>query len=127
MDGRNNVFVHKMGSGSKSGLYQQVWRDEQSYSDAHLETANLLAQLPNYQALCRVLSNKPNPRRLHQFRIELADKISVPMEVAQQRIDYVRSKSRAMCKYSRQGIEDYIARYTSSDNDESSYPIYDTQ
>lgn len=55
----DNLFVQVQSSGSQTNLYHEIPGMRESYSDAHLETANLLTLLPQYEAIVRVLdSNK---------------------------------------------------------------------
>ena len=106
-----NVFVNISSPGTGTGLYRMVARDSQAYSDVHLETANLLAQLKNHTAICRVLTAKERPRTLHQFRIILDDK---PL-VGESHADYIRDRSRQLCTYTREQVIKLISEYTSFD------------
>lgn len=113
------VFAQYISQGSGTGLYRMVARDSQAYSDVHLETANLLAQLKNYQAICRVLTAKERPKTLHQFRIHLHDKPAIETDYT----DQIRERSRKMCRYTREGVEQLINEYTQSDSGAGRIPI----
>ena len=124
VDESGEVFYQIQTPGTGTGLYRMVERETQTYSDAHLETANLLAQLKNYQAICRVLTAKQSPRTLHQFRVNLDPKPPAPNS---QRA-YIRERSRKLCTFTRKEITDFIAQYTHADDSaDGSIPIYDTQ
>lgn len=102
-------------------MYAPVEGFQRTYSDVQLETANLLAQLPNYQAICRVLD--PNGgQELRQYRIELEHK---PPRSAGDGVRYIRERSRALA-WNRAAVEQYIKEHTvspSSEDDSGSYTI----
>lgn len=83
-------------------LYDKVDPQTQAYSDAHLEIANLMAQLPNYQAFCRVLDDSPTPRHFRQFRIDLYGKgeEKIDPEEAYEKVLHVRRQSRELVENS---------------------------
>lgn len=119
MEGR--ITTRAMLPGSQTPLYYAADGKSQLYSDVHLETANLLSQLSNYHAICRVLGMGKNPKRLDQFFIELADR---PAEERQDPTLYIRQRSRKLAQFTREEIERYIAEHTQSQNDEGgSFPI----
>lgn len=109
------------------GLHRQVARDKQTFSDVRLETANLLAQLPNHQSICRLLSANNHPRRLHQFRIDLADKPAVLSTTGEQAVAYIRQRSREKHSVTRKEIETFIATYTRTDTGDGAIGIFDTK
>jgi hypothetical protein len=70
LDEEGTIYTEEqLPSGEK--LFEIVPGARRTYSDVEMETANLLSQIPNYQAICRVLSVSKSPKRLHQFRINL--------------------------------------------------------
>jgi len=119
----DNVFANLVSPGTGTGLYRMVARDPQAYSDVHLETANLLAQLRNHTAICRILTAKERPRTLHQFRIILDDK----PPVGESQVEYIRERSRGLCTYTREQVTQLIADYTSSDSGDGEIPIFTTE
>lgn len=104
------VYAQDKLQGTGTGLFRWVEGSPQAYSDVHLETANLLAQLPNYQAICRVLTPKEKPRTLHKFRVDLVDQPTIKHS----QVDYIQERSRQLCAYNREQIRQYITDYTSS-------------
>lgn len=123
----DGVYFQNVTPGTGTNLYRMVERDTQAYSDVALETANLLAQMPNYQASARVLEAKPNPVDLHQFRIILADKPRVTEEAATKRIAYIRKRSRDLFAFTREEIADYIDDYTTASDEDDATPMFDTK
>ena len=121
------VFTTEASLGTGAKLEQLVEGPSQLYSDVHLETANLLAQLPNYQAICRVLNAEGIPRTLQQFRIDFADKPDVGKKLAAEAEAYIRQRARERAVFTMQEIAAYIAEYTHSSTDEGgSIPAYDS-
>jgi hypothetical protein len=78
-----------------------------------------LSQLPNYQAICRVLTAKAWPRTLHQFRIDLMNKPEVSDRQAAEAEQYIRARARQMTAFTREQIAAYIAEATRSVGDDS--------
>ena len=128
VDEDGTIFTTEASLGTRSKLEQLVEGPSQLYSDVHLETANLLAQLPNYQAICRVLNAEGVPRTLQQFRINFADKPGVGEKLAADAEAYLRQSAREHAVFTRREIAAYIAEYTHSSTDEGgSIPAYDVQ
>lgn len=121
LDEQRQIFAKFQLPGSGSDMYAPVEGFQRTYSDVQLETANLLAQLPNYQAICRVLD--PNGgQELRQYRIELEHK---PPRSAGDGVQNIRERSRALA-WNRAAVEQYIKEHTvspSSEDDSGSYTI----
>jgi hypothetical protein len=62
----NGLFARYRTLGSNEPLYTSAPGDPMPYSNVHLETANLLTTLPQYQAIVRILGND---HQLHQYRL----------------------------------------------------------
>lgn len=122
-DNSGEVFYQMQTSGTGTGLYRMVDRETQTYADVHLETANLLAQLKNHQAICRILTAKSRPKTLHQFRVILEDKPSIDTSYR----DWIIDQSRKRCRFTRESITEYITEYTKTTVEEYSFPISDEQ
>ena len=119
VNSQGNVFVQMQSDGTRTGLYRMVERETQTYADAHLETANLISQLRNHEAVCRVLTPKEKPRTLHQFRVNLDDKPGI--ENSQR--DYIVERSRNLCSYTKDQIEQLIREYTQLDDLDTAIPF----
>lgn len=113
--------------GTGQEIYELLPGSYQLYSDVHLEMANLLAQLPNYQAICRVLTAKEKPRTLHQFRLNLAP--DPPEEGRADQIEaYIRQRMCELAVHSAASIAAHIAEYTrSGSGEDGSIPAFDIQ
>ncbi len=61
------VFVQPHTAGSGTTLYREIAGMRESYSDTHLETANLLTTLPQHQAIVRMVDKESH--ELRQYRI----------------------------------------------------------
>jgi hypothetical protein len=109
---------NSLGSGQK--MYQEVEGARQLYSDVQLEVANILAQLPNHQALCRVLEG----RNLKEYRINLERKPDAVGGVQKAANISLAAQARAT---PIQEVEDYIARRTASQTGAQTPGSYATQ
>lgn len=99
---------------SGDSLYQAQYRWERTYNDVHGEMANILATLPNHQAICRVLTAKTTPKTLHQFRIDLLPLSPINESYAAHALNVIRSNSRRMTRFTRETIAAYIDQQTST-------------
>ena len=64
------IFVQAQTSGSGTTLYEMMPGVREPYGDTRMETANILATLPQYQALVRVVSSDEGKRgQLKQYRV----------------------------------------------------------
>jgi hypothetical protein len=127
VDERDGLFAKVETVGSQTGLYRMGEGARQLYSDVHLETANLLAQTPNYHAYCRVLEWAEKPKNLLQFRVALADK---PLISNQAGAALIRQQSRAMAQFTDETIMQYIADHTAARQDTGGrfpIPAFDMQ
>lgn len=113
VQGGEELYTTEQTKGTGNKLERKVDGPRQLYSDVQLETANLLAQMPNYEAWCRVLLGKD----LVQFRVELAEKPEVDDAACQQAQEYLRAKARKQAKYTRKEIAKRIEEYTQSGDD----------
>lgn len=114
------IFAEEQSDGTGTKLYQQVEGPSQLYSDVAMETANLLAQLPNYQAICRVLAAQENPPvTLEQYRINLAPPPKIDPFECQDAKDHIKARARQRATYTREEIAKRIEAYTSSNEDTS--------
>lgn len=119
-------FASALPSGEK--LFQLEPGAQRTYSDVEMETANLLSQAHNYQAICRVLSANDHPKKLHQFRINLLNQPEVDERQAEATIARIRQNACDRAAYTREQIAAYIAEYTKSDSDDDgAIPMFDTQ
>lgn len=103
-----NVWTAEQTDGTGHKLERMVEGPRQPYSDVQLETANLLAQMPNFQGLCRVLQGNT----LAQFRVDFPDKPAVDARDAPRIEAEIRAQSRRLARYSREEIARRIAEYT---------------
>lgn len=114
--------------GTGQEIYELLPGSYQLYSDVHLEMANLLAQLPNYQAICRVLEpgerGKP-PVRLHQFRMDLEDKPWVDKSQGDKAEAYIRGRARERA-VPRADVAARIAEYTGHMLADRPIPAFDS-
>lgn len=131
IDDRGQLWAKVETAASGVGLYQMVEGYQQPYSDVHLEMANTLAQIPNHQAICRVLSTSQSPRTLYQFRIDLTAKPAVNERVGEQITHHIRQNSRQQAAFTQTTIAEYIAEHTKSSTESDTYhsyiPAFDTQ
>lgn len=65
----NGVFVQPQTSGSQTTLYHEMPGMREPYGDVRMETANILAMLPQFQAIVRIVDVEQN-RTLQQYRID---------------------------------------------------------
>ena len=104
-------------------LHEMIEGNEQPYGDVHLEMANLMAQLPNYQAICRVLTPKERPRTLHQFRLDLHDKPQVSQAVGDEAEAHIRAWTREQyCQHTREEVAGLIEE--TMRDEEGKIPLY---
>ncbi len=103
---------------SGARLYEMKPGPRRAYSDVEMETANLLAQLPTYQAICRVLEAKDSPRVLQQYRLGLADKPRVDEREGRETEEYIRKRMCQLARYTWEQIAAHIDQYTSSGEDD---------
>lgn len=112
------IFVEEKSEGTGSKLFQQVAGPSQLYSDVAMETANLLAQLPNYQAICRILkADEEPPVHLEQYRIDLAPPPRVDPDQCERATAYIKARARKRAAYTRREIAKRIEAYTGSTKD----------
>lgn len=95
-------------------MFEMVEGQPRAYSDIHMEMANLLGQVPNYQAICRVL-DPTNARTLQQYRLDLQRK---PDGENPEMMQYIKEKSRRMAKYTLEEISEYIKKQSGFDSDD---------
>lgn len=115
------VFAQEKTGGTGTGLFRVVEAEQRTYSDSHLQWANILSQLKNHQAICRVLEASDRPRELEQYRLNPFDKPRIERSWR----DYIIERNRSERQFSRDEIERYIADYTSSDGGDSDIGISD--
>jgi hypothetical protein len=123
---RDGRFFIQQKLDTGEGLFEFAPSKLRMYSDVEMETANILAQLPNYQAIVRVLEKKPNPKNLHQFRIGLFPAPNVDPTVVERRINHIRQKARERATFTSEQITDYIREYMDSaiPDGEDQIPFY---
>lgn len=92
----DNVFIQGQTGGSQSTLYQQLPPMSEPYSDVRMETANILAMLPQFQAIVRLVDVEQN-RTLQQYRIDTEPFPRNPnIQEAKAVAQYIRRKSWEM-------------------------------
>jgi len=112
VDGDGRFYIQQQLE-TGEGLYEFAPSKQRYYADVEAETANIIAQLPNYSGLVRVLEEGKNPEWLEQFRVEFEPKSEVAASVAKRRIEYVKQKACERAAFSREEIEAYIKSRTS--------------
>lgn len=93
--------------GSQTRLFREIPGLREPYSDTHLETANLLAMLPQHQAIVRILDNQR--KELQQYRIDHRSLNTRPTSFT----DHIRRKSRALGQAVKE-VEESIKRRLAS-------------
>ena len=122
------IFSARRTEGTGQTLEQLMEQPQRTYADVNLETANMLSQRENFEAVCRVLSAKEDPVRLNQFIIHLAARPKVGDDQAEAATRYIRQKARSLTRFSKDEIAAYIAKQTRFGDDESGLiPEFDTQ
>lgn len=102
------VSVPMQTGGSNTGLFREIPGLREPYSDTHLETANLLAMLPQHQAIVRILDNQR--KELQQYRIDAKLFNAPPTPFT----EHIRQQSRSLGQSVKE-VEDSIkARLESS-------------
>lgn len=89
----NNLFVPMQTAGSNTPLYRELPGMRETYSDTHLETANILATLPQHQAIMRVMDSQS--RELKQYRVQALPVSCSPNE---QKAAHIREQSRRLTR-----------------------------
>lgn len=112
-------IIVKATTTSGESLFEMIPGIPRGYSDIHMEMANILGQMPNYEAICRVLDLK-RARELHQFRLNLADK---PKGENPKMEKYIRVRSRQMAKFTYEEITEYIKKQAGFDIGDDDYVI----
>lgn len=98
----DGVYAQAQTSGSQTTLYEAIVGLRETYSDTHLEMANLLATLPQHQGIVRIMDEKT--KGLRQYRIDT----EVPQhQVVKSNRRIIRQNSRRMAR-TRQDVEQEI-------------------
>lgn len=100
---KDGLFARYRTLGSAESLYASVPGDPTSYSDVHLETANLLTMLPQHQAIIRILEED---QQLHQYRLNTRE---FPCQERPAVAEAIRQRSRALARPVKE-VQDAIAR-----------------
>jgi hypothetical protein len=117
-DEQGDIWVEEVTPGTGAKLYHLTPGPQQLYSDVQLETANLLAQLDNFEAIARVLENN----RLKQFRIALKEELKVDDDDrAKETEAYIRAQSRQVCRHHWTEVAARIAEYSAAPTDLDGY------
>lgn len=118
VDGEQRLWAEEQSLGTGQKIYQEVEGSRQLYSDVHLEVANLLAQLPNHQALCRLIEKGT----LREHRVNLYAKSEV--QVGRNMSAKIRFVSRNNAT-PRSQVETYISKRTASKTGEQTAGSYE--
>jgi hypothetical protein len=126
----DGIRIRGKTAGTGSELFEEVWEMDQTYSDAQLEKANSMAQLPNYDALARVLMKKPGEkvaRNLYQFRLNLIEPSEVDEATKERKLAFVRQQADKAAKFTQEEIAEYVKAQIMSVDDASDLPrsVYD--
>lgn len=88
-----DLFVQAQTAGSGTTVYREIPGLREPYSDTHLETANLLATLPQHQAIIRLMDD--TTRELRQFRLSIA---AFPCKPDERKAALIREQSRRLTR-----------------------------
>lgn len=102
------VSVPIQTSGSQTGLFREIPGLHEPYSDAHLETANLLTMLPQHQAIIRILNERS--KELAQYRVN-TQPFDCPLT---NHTEHIRRASRQLGRSVEEVEKSIKARLTSS-------------
>jgi hypothetical protein len=104
----NDLFVQAQTAGSGTSVYRELEGVRETYSDTHLETANILAMLPQHQAIVRVLDEKS--KELKQYRLATRPFSCQPQPA---KTNFIRQSSRLLARPSAELEADIRQRMTS--------------
>lgn len=113
VDDQETIFIRRKVEGSEEAIYELLSGATQAFSDAHLETANHLAQQGNYEATCRILwtddEDGEKPRTFKQFQLALEPPPD-PVDDCFEREALIRERNqRRYAPKSRREVEEEIA------------------
>ncbi|MEP7287466.1 MAG: type IV secretion system DNA-binding domain-containing protein [Chloroflexota bacterium] len=98
----DGLFARYRTLGTDEPLYTSIPGNPTPYSDVHLEMANLLTTLPQYQAIIRILGED---NQLHQYRLNTQE---FPCTENPAIAEAIKAQSRALAKSVKE-VQDDIA------------------